>query len=132
MSSLDDGRSSTFGRDLMNYISSKLPYTGFDITDATEQLNTKFKYFEGIGSRRAEALSRHSVSQNFEFNNTGVGAIQKDSRFSEIMYANIQKDKPARIRDYRIIAAFSEVSEDRKSTRLNSSHEWISRMPSSA
>ena len=25
-----------------------------------------------------------------------------------------------------------EVAEDRKSTRLNSSHEWISRMPSSA
>ena len=25
-----------------------------------------------------------------------------------------------------------EVWEDRKSTRLNSSHEWISRMPSSA
>ena len=24
------------------------------------------------------------------------------------------------------------VSQDRKSTRLNSSHEWISRMPSSA
>ena len=24
------------------------------------------------------------------------------------------------------------ASEDRKSTRLNSSHEWISRMPSSA
>jgi hypothetical protein len=111
MSSLDDGRSSTFGRDLMNYISSKLPYTGFDISDATEQLNSKFKYFEGIGSRRAEALSKHSVSQNFEFNNTGVGAIQKDSRFSEIMYANIQKDKPSRIRDYRIIAAFSEVSD---------------------
>ena len=25
-----------------------------------------------------------------------------------------------------------ELSADRKSTRLNSSHEWISRMPSSA
>ena len=25
-----------------------------------------------------------------------------------------------------------ELDEDRKSTRLNSSHEWISRMPSSA
>ena len=25
-----------------------------------------------------------------------------------------------------------ELAQDRKSTRLNSSHEWISRMPSSA
>ena len=30
-----------------------------------------------------------------------------------------------------ILAEWSNV-EDRKSTRLNSSHEWISRMPSSA
>ena len=28
--------------------------------------------------------------------------------------------------------AFGEYGIDRKSTRLNSSHEWISRMPSSA
>ena len=28
--------------------------------------------------------------------------------------------------------AFATTSIDRKSTRLNSSHEWISRMPSSA
>ena len=27
---------------------------------------------------------------------------------------------------------FDGVDKDRKSTRLNSSHEWISRMPSSA
>ena len=26
----------------------------------------------------------------------------------------------------------SDIVQDRKSTRLNSSHEWISRMPSSA
>ena len=28
--------------------------------------------------------------------------------------------------------ALARLGEDRKSTRLNSSHEWISRMPSSA
>ena len=32
-----------------------------------------------------------------------------------------------------VLSGISEVlQEDRKSTRLNSSHEWISRMPSSA
>ena len=30
------------------------------------------------------------------------------------------------------LQAVSETVTDRKSTRLNSSHEWISRMPSSA
>ena len=31
-----------------------------------------------------------------------------------------------------IVRPGNKVDEDRKSTRLNSSHEWISRMPSSA
>ena len=31
-----------------------------------------------------------------------------------------------------VFDSFSRTPEDRKSTRLNSSHEWISRMPSSA
>ena len=34
--------------------------------------------------------------------------------------------------DYKGIAAEVSRERDRKSTRLNSSHEWISRMPSSA
>ena len=40
------------------------------------------------------------------------------------------------VRDYdRLVMASKDVDvviQDRKSTRLNSSHEWISRMPSSA
>ena len=32
----------------------------------------------------------------------------------------------------RIEVLFADTLVDRKSTRLNSSHEWISRMPSSA
>ena len=34
--------------------------------------------------------------------------------------------------DMEIIHLEERTAEDRKSTRLNSSHEWISRMPSSA
>ena len=30
------------------------------------------------------------------------------------------------------LSSVSQTASDRKSTRLNSSHEWISRMPSSA
>lgn len=106
----DDGKSSTFGRELMNYISSKLPYSGFNVANLTDLINPKYKYFENTGTRRAEVLSRHSVSQNFEYNNTSVGDVTADKRYGEIMYANIQKDKLARIRDYRIMAAFAEVA----------------------
>jgi len=106
----DDGKSGTFGRDLMSYISSKLPYGSYDASQLTDTLNPKYKYFEDFGSRRAEVLSRHSISQNFEYNNQSVGNITSDKRYSEVMYANIQKDKLARVRDYRIMAAFSEVA----------------------
>ena len=38
----------------------------------------------------------------------------------------------AKISRATLYRAFPGGKEDRKSTRLNSSHEWISRMPSSA
>ena len=110
-SSFDDGRTSTFGRELMNYISSKLPYSGYDLSKVTDNLNPKYKYFETTGTRRAEVLSKYSISQNFEYNNNSIGSIVSDKQYSDIMYANIQKDKGARVRDYRIIAAFSEVAD---------------------
>ena len=106
----DDGKISTFGRDLMSYISSKLPYGNFEVSDLTNNLNPKYKYFENTGSKRAEVLSRHSISQNFDYNNNPIGDITADKRYSEVMYANIQKDKLARVRDYRIMSAFSEVT----------------------
>jgi len=106
----DDGKGSTFGRELMSYISSKLPYSGIDINDIAGKLNPKYKYFEDTGTKRAEVLSRHSVSQNFEYNNSGLGSITSHKKYGEIMYANVQKDKFARIRDYRMMAAFSEVA----------------------
>ena len=110
MADYDTGKTSTFGRELMNYISSKMPYSGLNVSNMTDTLNPKYKYFENTGLRRAEVLSRHSISQNFDYNNASIGNISADKRYGEIMYANIQKDKLARVRDYRIMAAFSEVA----------------------
>lgn len=110
MADYDDGKTSTFGRELMQYVASKLPYTGFNTTQLTDTLNPKYKYFEVTGERRAEALSNHSISQNFDYNNQSVASITSDKMYNQIMYANIQKDKLARVKDYRIMSAFSEVS----------------------
>ena len=38
----------------------------------------------------------------------------------------------AALKQQALAAGVSQATADRKSTRLNSSHEWISRMPSSA
>lgn len=107
----DDGKSSTFGKQLMSYVMSKLPYSGLDMDQMADQMNPKYRYFENTGERRAEVLSKYSVTQNYEYNNQGVSNISSDKRYSQVMYANIQKDKAARVKDYRIMAAFSEVAK---------------------
>lgn len=110
-SNFDDGRTSTFGRELMNFVSSKLPYSGLNIARTTDTLNPKYRYFENTGFRRAEVLARHSISQNFDYNSTTLGDVHSSKAYTDLMYANIQKDKGARLKDYRVIAAFSEVSD---------------------
>jgi len=105
----DDGRASTFGRGLTNYIQSRMPYA--NAVNAPDALNPKYKYFHNIGMRRAEALTKSSISSSNPYNNLPIGDFQKDTTFGEVMYANIQADKGGRIRDYRIMAAYSEVAD---------------------
>jgi len=105
----DDGRSSTFGKNLVNYIQNKLPYV--NARQENDQLNTKYKYFRKAGISKAEALARNSISSSNEFNNLPIGDIGKDTSFGDVMYANIQQDKGGRLRDYRIMAAYSEVAD---------------------
>ena len=105
----NDGRGSTFGRNLMSYIQNRLPYAS--VTYDNDSINPKYKYFEKTGIRRAEALAKNSISSSNEYNNLGLGSIDKDTSFGDIMYANIQQDKPARLRDYRMMAAYSDVAD---------------------
>ena len=44
----------------------------------------------------------------------------------------IKKDRKGLLHRYEVQEVGATSVRDRKSTRLNSSHEWISRMPSSA
>lgn len=106
----NDGRASTFGRNLISYIQNRLPYSNI-VDYNNDQLNPKYKYFAGAGIRRSEALARQSVSISNDYNNIPIGSIGKDTTFGDVMYANIQQNKDARLRDYRIISAYSEVAD---------------------
>tara|TARA_R110000787_G_scaffold282514_1_gene394428 strand:- start:677 stop:2488 length:1812 start_codon:yes stop_codon:yes gene_type:complete len=106
----NDGRASTFGRNLIQYIQNRLPYAT-DGRGENDALNPKYKFFQKAGMRRAEALAKASVSSSNPFNNIPIGDFAKDSSFGDVMYANIQDDKGGRLRDYRIMAAYSEVSD---------------------
>lgn len=105
----DDGRSSTFGKNLVSYIQNKLPYV--NARQENDQLNTKYKYFRKAGISKAEALAKNSISSSNAFNNLPIGDIGKDTSFGDVMYANIQQDKGGRLRDYRVMAAYSEVAD---------------------
>ena len=104
----NDGRASTFGRNLMQYIQNRLPYAN-NVED--QSLNPKYKFFAKAGMRRAEALARSSVSSSNPYNNLPIGEFGKDTTFQDVMYANVQDDKGGRLRDYRIMAAYSEVAD---------------------
>ncbi|NDB84847.1 MAG: hypothetical protein EB127_19380 [Alphaproteobacteria bacterium] len=100
-----------FGRTLYKFFSNKLPYTNYSVVDQFEQLNPKFKLFHDQGTSRQEALQRQSISSSLTFENDAVANVLRESEFFQYMYANVQTDKPKRIMDYRIMAAFSEVAD---------------------
>ena len=106
----NDGRASTFGRNLVQYIQNRLPYAPGGVNE-DDELNPKYKFFQKAGMKRAEALARASISSSNPYNNLPVGDFGKDTTFGDVMYANVQDDKAGRLRDYRIMAAYSEVAD---------------------
>lgn len=105
----NDGRASTFGRNLVQYIQNRLPYS--NIGNGIDSLNPKYNIFRGAGVKRAEALTKASISSSNPYNNIPIGDFGKDTSFADVMYANIDENKEGRLRDYRIMAAYSEIAE---------------------
>ncbi len=103
----NDGRAATFGRNLMSYVSNRLPYA----SQEDDSLNDKYKHFAKNGQQRAEALVKSSVTSSNPYNNIPIGDFGKDGSFNDVMYASLDQDKGSRIRDYRTMAANNEVAE---------------------
>ncbi len=105
------GKSSTFGRNFMQYVASKLPYNQNFVMDGVQELNPKFKHFYNTGTKREATLAKHSISQQIVSWDQGVGAIAIDKNYHQFMYANVDDDKGKRLQDYRIMAAYAEVGD---------------------
>jgi len=105
-----DGKSSTYDRSMSSYLKNRLPYN-YNLLETEESKNPKYKYFQHVGMRRPEALAKNSVTLSNDFNNTAFSAIDQDKSFSDVMYATASEDKPGRLRDYRTMAAFSEIDD---------------------
>ena len=110
---MDTGKNSTFGRNLQQFISNALPYRSpAAIIDDVQAQNPKFKEFYKSGSLRQDLLSKHSVvTPKVPESDQPIGNFLADRAYNQLMYANIDVDKGRRLRDYRVMAAFAEVSE---------------------
>ena len=105
-----DGKSGMYDRSLTSYLKNRLPYN-YSVLDSDDSKNTKYKYFQKVGMRRPEAIAKNSITLSNDFNNTAYSSIERDKSFGEVMYAAASEDKPGRMRDYRTMAAFSEIND---------------------
>jgi len=108
---MDQNRESTFGRELMKYVSAKLPYQTYNAADKINELNPKYSLFYQKGSDKQGALVRQSVSSSISTTDDQYANILQNKDYHDFMYANIQPDKGRRLMDYRVMAAFSEVAD---------------------
>ena len=104
----DTGKASTFGRGLMTYISQRLPYSYKEV-DNLEEKNPKYKIFNHNGGKRSEALANNSVAIGKD--EASASAFNSDNKLQSVLYANVNQDKGGRLRDYRVMAAYSDVAD---------------------
>lgn len=106
----DSNRESTFGREMMKFVSAHLPYTGYSVLDRLNELNPKFELFYNKGSNVQENLINKSIASSITYDEPAANVL-RNKEFFEYMYANVQPDKGKRLMEYRVMAAFSEVSD---------------------
>jgi hypothetical protein len=100
---------------LLGAFVSRLPYA-YQIIDAMVKNNPKFDDFKHQTSMRDEMLQDQSVflsqpegRDNYNVGSPGSFLINKD--YQAFVYANIDKDKPRRLTDYRRMAAYAELAD---------------------
>jgi hypothetical protein len=97
---------------LTRFIQASIPWSTKDTIENIEDLNPKYKDFYQLGTKRDDAIARHSVSIPTSPENVGVGSMtQIDKNYNSYMYANVDTDKLKRLLDYRMMAAYAEVGD---------------------
>lgn len=107
----DNEKKSFFNSNFMKSVANRLPYQTPNVEDLIGNLNPKYTEFQDTGVRRTEALANQSVFYSNDFNNVAAGQVSKEGQYAELVYANIEENKSGRLRDYRIMASFAEISD---------------------
>lgn len=107
----DQPKKSTFTSDIFKSITNKLPYQTPNVDDIMGDLNPKYEIFQDTGIKRTEALANQSILYKNDYNSIAHGEFGSESQYAELVYANIEENKGGRLRDYRIMASFAEISD---------------------
>ena len=107
----DQPKKSTFTSDIFKSITNKLPYQTPNVDDIMGNLNPKYEIFQDTGIKRTEALANQSILYKNDYNSIAHGEFGSESQYAELVYANIEENKGGRLRDYRIMASFAEISD---------------------
>jgi len=107
----DQPKKSTFTSDIFKSITNKLPYQTPNVDDIIGNLNPKYEIFQDTGIKRTEALANQSILYKNDYNSIAHGEFGSESQYAELVYANIEENKGGRLRDYRIMASFAEISD---------------------
>tara|TARA_R110000803_G_scaffold52398_9_gene107923 strand:- start:4331 stop:6100 length:1770 start_codon:yes stop_codon:yes gene_type:complete len=107
----DNEKKSFFNSNFMKSVASRLPYQTPNADDLIGNLNPKYQEFQTTGVRRTEALANQSVFYQNDYNTVAAGQVSKEGQYAELVYANIEENKSGRLRDYRIMASFAEISD---------------------
>ena len=107
----DDNKKSFFNSGIFKNITNKLPYQTPNADDIIGNLNPKYEVFQDTGIKRTEALAGQSVLYNNDYNNVAPGQFGTETQYAELVYANIEENKGGRLRDYRVMASFSEIAD---------------------
>ena len=107
----DDNKRSFFNSDIFKNITNRLPYQTPNAQDLLSNLNPKYEIFQDTGVKRTEALANQSVLYNNDYNNVAPGQFGTETQYAELVYTNIEENKSGRLRDYRVMASFSEIAD---------------------
>ncbi len=107
----DNDKQSFFQSSIFKNLANKLPYQTPNAKDLLGDLNPKYDDFQNTGIRRTEALANQSIFYQNEYNGIANAQISKEGQYAELVYANIEENKSGRMRDYRVMASFAEISD---------------------
>lgn len=95
-------------------LANKLTVFGqYGIAEPIEGSNDKYDVFRKTGIRRKEALANNSVSISFDRKdgyNALVNGFGKYNPYGSIFYSQLNDNKAGRLYEYRLMAAYSEVT----------------------